>query len=329
MNQLLLILLKASRKLYTVVFGLKTIQKPECDQNPDTVSQTIFEALISDKPCMIARFGSTELTCMCNYLGIKYHKYKFLEFIKGNTFLWWWDSKIINQMQQWSGFFPANEDKIEQFCELMIHNIKELDILGSWLANETYFKQHLAHTKKIRLMYLDPYWSMIPWTKALKGKNILVVHPFAESIKKQYRKREFLFENQDILPEFKSLTVIKAVQSLGQPDSRFNDWFEALEYMKEEINKIDFDICLIGCGAYGFPLAAHVKRIGKKAVHIGGSLQLLFGIRGKRWENDNPHYTDPGNVYIYYNGLPNEYWVRPSENEKPTNHEKVENSCYW
>lgn len=47
------------------------------------------------------------------------------------------------------------------------------------------------------------------------------------------------------------------------------------------MDKIDYDICLIGCGAYGFPLAAHAKRKGKKAVHLGGALQLLFGIKGK------------------------------------------------
>ena len=41
----------------------------------------------------------------------------------------------------------------------------------------------------------------------------------------------------------------------------------------------NFDIALIGCGAYGFPLAAFVKGIGKKAVHIGGPLQLFFGIK--------------------------------------------------
>lgn len=32
----------------------------------------------------------------------------------------------------------------------------------------------------------------------------------------------------------------------------------------------DYDICLIGYSAYGFPLAAHAKRKGKKAVHLGG-----------------------------------------------------------
>ena len=57
--------------------------------------------------------------------------------------------------------------------------------------------------------------------------------------------------------------------------------------MKAQIDKEDFDICLIGAGAYGFPLAAYVKRKGKKAVHLGGALQLLFGIKGSRWEDPN------------------------------------------
>lgn len=113
-------------------------------------------------------------------------------------------------------------------------------------------------------MYLDPYWSKEPWSRVLANKNILVIHPFAETIQSQYLKREYLFKNPNILPPFKTLTVIKAVQSLGGENNGFKDWFEALEYMKGEIDKCEFDICLIGCGAYGFPLAAHVKRIGKK-----------------------------------------------------------------
>lgn len=51
--------------------------------------------------------------------------------------------------------------------------------------------------------------------------------------------------------------------------------------MQDEISKEDYDICLIGCGAYGFSLAAYVKRCGKQAIHMGGALQLLFGIKGK------------------------------------------------
>lgn len=77
------------------------------------------------------------------------------------------------------------------------------------------------------------------------------------------------------------MITLEAVQSLGGSNNKFQSWFEALQWMEDEMDKTDYDICLIGCGAYGFPLAAHAKRKGKKAVHLGGALQLLFGIKGK------------------------------------------------
>ena len=64
------------------------------------------------------------------------------------------------------------------------------------------------------------------------------------------------------------------------------------------LDKQDYDICLIGAGAYGFPLAAHVKRKGKKAIHLGGALQLLFGVKGKRWEDPN-YGVNEWNVHAY------------------------------
>lgn len=62
-------------------------------------------------------------------------------------------------------------------------------------------------------------------------------------------------------------------------------WFDAPRCKKDEMDKVPYKVCLIGCSAYGFPLSAHAKRQGKQAVHIGGALQLLFRIKGKRWGN--------------------------------------------
>ena len=108
------------------------------------------------------------------------------------------------------------------------------------------------------------------------------------------------------------------MQSLSGEDNRFKNWFESLEYMKDEIAKKDFDIALIGCGAYGLPLASHVKRLGKIGIHMGGCLQLLFGIKGKRWDKDPK-------ISKFYN----DSWIRPMEVDKPKNYLKVEDGCYW
>jgi len=154
-----------------------------------------------------------------------------------------------------------------------------------------------------------------PWTNALEGKRILVISPYSKTIKKQYKKRAKLFSNKNILPKFHLITLT-SVNSVGGETNGFKTWFEALSHMEKEISKIEFDIAILGCGAYGFPLAAYIKRKGKKAVHLGGSTQLLFGIFGKRWETS--HFS-----------LINKYWVRPAEDERPKNYKSIEDGCYW
>jgi hypothetical protein len=61
-----------------------------------------------------------------------------------------------------------------------------------------------------------------------------------------------------------------------------------------------------------------VKEQGKKAITTCGSTQILFGIKGKRWD-------DRG----YENTLYNEYWVRPLPEKIPEQATKVEGGCYW
>lgn len=218
-----------------------------------------------------------------------------------------------------SGFFPSNDTTIRRFSKMMIEDMKLLDILGSWRIEERFLEKYYSKAKRVRLSNLEPYLQNTPWSIALQGKKVLVIHPFNETIESQYQmNREKLFTNPDVLPAFQSLQTIKAVQTIAGQKSEFKDWFAALDYMKVEIDKKDYDIAIIGCGAYGFPLAAHVKRLGKKAIHMGGPTQLLFGIKGKRWiENPN------------FNEIINEHFVFPNESDRVQHANKVEGACYW
>jgi hypothetical protein len=329
MNKFQIIILKSLRKSYQFIFKTEINKKNECIQDADLASQLIYEALTSDKPCMIGRFGSNELLCLVSYLGVKESNKNILSFISGKSQAWWWNKKNLANMHINAGFFPPEIYEFEKFCQLMLRDMQELDVLGSWLVEENIIYDQLKRSKRVDFRLLEPFWSKFPWTHALMDKNVLVIHPFAETILNQYNNREMLFDNHKILPKFKSFVVIKAVQSLGEGDDRFNDWFTALEYMKSEIDKQDYDVCLIGCGAYGFHLAAHVKRNGKKSVHLGGALQLLFGIKGKRWENPNYGVKAWGIPVGAYSNMINEYWVRPGDQYKPKNSDKVEGACYW
>lgn len=274
----------------------------------ETVQAKIYDLLMSGKPCMVGRLGGIEslnaLEAIKVEMGLKKHM----------------SEKIIAKAQINAGFFPPGEAYIKRFSKLIEDSIEQVDILGSMPTNneEYLLRKHLSHTAVVtEIGNLEPYYFSKPWSKALEGKKVLVIYPFKDSIIRQYQKRDHLFSNPDILPNF-DLHVLKAVQSIAGTKTEFDDWFAALEYMYNEAMKIDFDIAIIGCGAYGFPLAAKLKKAGKQAIHLGGATQILFGIWGSRWDNVEPICK-----------LKNEFWVRPSKEETPSGAKKVENACYW
>lgn len=291
-------------------------------------SELIAEHLLRDEPCMIARYGSNELDTICNYMGVSRGGNIIsaaLPYILDRRPQWWWDEKLITRMHVVAGVFPGDADTMSRFAERMIDDSPQVDVLGSWRPNESYMRPYFKPgIRFVDREKLNPFFAKKPWTLALEGKKVLVVHPFVESIKQQYARKDRLFPHP-VLPDFQ-LQVLPAVMSHAG-NSRFADWFEALAFMEQEIDQADFDVALLGCGAYGFPLAAHIKRQGRKAVHIGGSLQLFFGIKGKRWESEG--YKGGPNDY---STLFNEYWVYPSTSERPATIQRVESlegNCYW
>lgn len=328
MNKIGIYALKALRRLYSKCFASKAEVYDRGITDPDKASELIYNLLASGKPCMIARYGAFELASVVNYLGVRNPHHSLLKYITGKELQWWWNKRLMGFMQTNAGFFPVTEENLMKFGEMMVEDSKQVDILGSWLPDEeTMIAGFKLDLTKVTLLSLEPYWSKNPWSRILEGKKVLVVHPFASLIERQYEeKREALFDDKRVLPKFE-LKTIKAVQSIGG-DCQFENWFEALDSMKAQMDATDYDIVLLGCGAYGFPLAAHAKRMGKQAVHLGGALQLLFGIRGKRWDNPDYGIQEFGKQNTYKT-LFNSSWVYPSPGFAPQNATQVEGGCYW
>ena len=269
---------------------------------------------------MVAKFGTVELGVIVAYeIGRRLNKGIYYDFMKYKIDLK--SNNILQTLCSNAGFFPNDINLGDKYYRLMLHDMKEINILASYIYAEKYISHYLScETVDLDGFYAPFLWKN-PWTKYLEGKKILVIHPFVDSIRYQYENnRKKLFQDPDVLPEFLDLQTIKAVQTIAdQEDSRFETWFDALEYMKCEMQKVDFDVALIGCGAYGMCLAAHAKRLGKQAIHLAGWTQMLFGVYGERWIRDQPRYSK----FI------NKYWIRPFDSEKPKGSEKVENACYW
>ena len=209
---------------------------------------------------------------------------------------------------------------LDKFGALMTDCMPLVDMIGYWRPEEAATMQYMPNVVRVPLYALEPYYFGNPWMTALEGKKVMVVHPFEDTIRKQHEpgRYEHLFADKHMTPNYELLTL-KAVQSIaGNKPAEFDNWFQALDWMKAEINQCDFDIAIIGCGAYGFPLAAHVKQMGKKALHLGGAVQYLFGIKSNALNNNQR-----------LSPLVNVFWVKPSKVETPNGIEKVENSRYW
>lgn len=290
------------------------------DVRGQEVSDRIRALLEGDRPCMVGRLGGSEMDVIVRYLHEEDPK-PFLakagEYIRGRRPAFWLDERVVSNLCSFSGFFPDSRELAIKFSQDMLRDMQQLDILGSWQEQESEVDAYLTNAVRVPHGELQPYRHANPWSEALAGRKVLVIHPFDQSILSQWQKRELLFKDPRVLPKF-DLIMMKSVQSLLLTKVPFRDWFEALDSMIVKIDQTDFDIAILGAGAYGLPLAAHVKRIGKKAVHLGGVTQMLFGIRGKRWD-DRPEYQQ----------FFNEHWVRPLPEEAPSNFKTMEKGCYW
>lgn len=318
---------KLGRLLYRQ-FGWSAQQRVSRQYNgviKDAVSSNamIYDIIKKGNPAMISRLGTVETAVLFNYLEIKestsLSRVKKLHAVfKGSANKW--DSDVKKSIKDNAGFFPVNEEMLDRFTVFFLEQIKKIDAIAIWgfVVGETWLVHRLCQAAfKYDPKGLEPYYFSDPWSRALAGKTVLVIHPFIHSIRKQYKCREKLFDNPLILPDF-DLVTIAAVQSIAGNSTEFKNWFEALDYMQREIDNVNFDVAIIGAGSYGLPLAAYIKEKGKIAIHIGGATQILFGIKGKRWD-DHPVISK------FYN----EHWVRPELSETVLNAEMVEGGCYW
>ena len=277
-----------------------------------TLNELISQYIESGKPFLVSRLGGCETKYTTSY-------------VSGNTKK---KQAAIKELCTNAGFFPPSIESADYFAQLYIDSLQEIDICGVWrYFMEDYLLYSYAPSARLSILeWLEPWraeMDTIPWSHSLKGKKVLVVHPFSESIEEQYqKKRKQIFQNKYktdvILPEFELITF-KAVQSMGGKGTEaFTTWFDALNGMADKIRQIDFDIAIVGCGAYGLPLAAKIKQMGKQAIHLGGATQLFFGIMGGRWDKVQEIVL-----------LQNDTWVHPSDQETPYCAKNIENGCYW
>lgn len=226
--------------------------------------------------------------------------------------------------QVYSGISHNNDEDLDEFNRIYLSAVLSSDMLafGQFAPGALGITRTMSDIGAPITHFdsLEPWVCMQngiqPWTKALEGRKVLVVHPFVESISKQLARREEITGVKDFLPEFSHELVSPPVTFAGEKSEA--SWSENLAILVDTVANKDFDVALIGAGAYGLPLGEAIRAGGKKAIHLGGITQLLFGIAGGRWGNN----AGP-------TGMADSTWVRPSEGERPSGHKLVEDGAYW
>lgn len=306
-------------------FVKRSFWRYSCKQNSNgaIANQKVTKLLRSDRPFLVSRFGGTELNSSLPRHLRKSRPLSFwLEYHLGLTpdFLPYRETQeTLENLHHSSGVFPATIDELASFSDIYLSASPAIDLLGSGLRVEQY--THLnADCEKVWMMDLNPFLHPeSSWTRALAGKKILVVHPFVASIQHQLGKRDRIFDDPTLIPEAE-FQFLAPPQAYGGSPTDGESWTTNLLDMKAQVEKMDFDVAILGCGAYGLPLGAHIKKIGKQAIHIGGLVQILFGIIGTRWEGDS-----------WFQALVNEHWIRPLDCDKPPGFAKGERgqTPYW
>ena len=240
--------------------------------------------------------------------------------------------KTIKTLQNNAGILVNNMSEIIEYSQKYLKAFDNCDIYTGWdkssgvypyisdshdFITETYKQKKIAWAFAFDIFH---YIYATPWTQALRGKRVLIISPFEESIREKIPIREKLYDGVDLFPDC-SFVFIKPPQTQGATTE--TDYFGVhLQRFTAQLDAIKdtYDVALVSCGGYGNLVCNHIFESGKSAIYVGGVLQMYFGVLGMRWLRER---SDTTRLFL------NEHWSRPKESEKPANYKNIEGSCYW
>jgi hypothetical protein len=270
------------------------------------INDLIRECVAAKRPMAFGKLGKVEAENLVRML------------VRRNVV--WTEDLGIN-----AGVFPLNHETVARWASAYLEAVECLDGAIQW--QPSLFDKQLLDTYNGRAVVSQGIEDLLPfalkqqaWHYGLEGKRILVVHPMVQSLRLQSARFSSIWPDASI----GELIVVPSPYSpwvSGQ--AKFPSFFAALDWMKNEIAKHTFDLGIIGAGAFSLPLLKFVKHLGVPCVHLGGRTQLLFGIRGSRWDSE----PDAWKSEQCYNN--SEHWIRPLPADIPANGHLVEGGCYW
>ncbi|MEI6161903.1 MAG: hypothetical protein WCP77_18865 [Roseococcus sp.] len=273
----------------------------------DAAGQTLLaEAMARGGAQGFGKIGGLEAELAGFFLGARQRGQPYPPLLRGQAFL--------NV-----GLFPQMDASLDAFCEALIAAATVMDVMGvmGYPGEPEVLGVHAPLARLIPLKSLDPWYFADPWSRHLAGRRVTVISPFAETIARQYARRAEIWPGTQILPEF-ALRTIRMPLSPGLAPAVEPDWQTRMARLVEALEAEPYDVLLVGAGGISLLLAAHAKAMGRIGFHMGGPTQILFGVRGRRWDAER-----------FFQARMNAAWVRPDPSETPEGVVKIERGCYW
>jgi len=231
-------------------------------------------------------------------------------------------SLIGNQLFVNAGIFVDSLKSFTDWCETYLESVKNLDFMLQWCPNEEDLKV-IEHRLPLPSPYMfHSFQELEPFTKGKDGwhhglsdKKVLCVSPFPDTVKSQVPKFDKIWDGASI----GEIVTVQSLYSEALTGETPKPWRQKLSYVLDQISDIDFDFATVGCGGLSLIVCDHIKKMGKPCIHLGGGNQILYGIRGKRWDVGFKEHEWYGT----------EHWIRPLSHETPTGQYMVEGGCYW
>jgi hypothetical protein len=242
--------------------------------------------------------------------------------------------QAIHPMKNNAGINILTVDDLVEYSKLYVSAFKHSKLFAVWEHFTNVYNQGGLypgyHDSLLKICNRENYLSSFcfdifhhltnPWTHALKGKRLLIVSNFMDTIKLQIEKLLPIY-GVDLFPECKFVFVRPPQTACGNGNEQ-ESWIPPFKRLCNSIYEIkdQFDVALCSCGGYGIPLLNSIYEMGKSAIYVGGVLQMYFGIIGSRWERERPDVIK---------AFKNDSWTRPLLSEIPNNSHSVEGGCYW
>jgi hypothetical protein len=273
-------------------------------------------ALAAGKGCIIGRQGTIELQTVLSYVHTGTCKFSNL-----------------HTLEKHAGIYPRSYDSVVEWLNEYIEAVKSSNGLAvGWYAPLAKGELSLLEIwhyagKRIPLRALEPYYTapQTSWLRALDGCYVAVVSSFVPSIKKQLPHLQPIWKGrEDMLPVGVQWSCVQSYYSPVLAQGRcewpegIGSWSDAVTLLETQVVTSGAKVALLGCGGLAMPLALRLKKKGIATIVLGGSIQLLFGIKGRRWL-DHPVIS----------GFFNDAWITPSEEEIPGAAADIEGGCYW